>query len=252
MLSPSDPWRSPGPGPAGPPSRAVESTGMGARLSPISAEGDLRSLLKWELGLSAGWAEASPNLKGDRGRDWEKDRLCSWDAEEAKAVAGDSGRLNGEPAWPEGNAGGLAACREGSVMDPRRWFWRNSRGARGVTWFWRAEEEEDVLGGRAPPAGLPFGESGRRRGPPGRCSPSEDEAGMEERETGGSAGSGGRGRGRRSGRGGHATRGRGRRGGGGGGRGRGGWAEEKEEAGRKRGRARDAGERARPKECRWK
>ena len=195
MLSPSDPWRSPGPGPAGPPSRAVESTGMGARLSPISAEGDLRSLLKWELGLSAGWAEASPNLKGDRGRDWEKDRLCSWDAEEAKAVAGDSGRLNGEPAWPEGNAGGLAACREGSVMDPRRWFWRNSRGARGVTWFWRAEEE-DVLGGRAPPAGLPFGESGRRRGPPGRCSPSEDEAGMEERETRGSAGSGGRGRGR--------------------------------------------------------
>ena len=48
--SPSEPWRSPGPGP---PSRAEESTAM-ARLSPGSADGDLRSLLKWAFGLSVG------------------------------------------------------------------------------------------------------------------------------------------------------------------------------------------------------
>ena len=83
--SPSDPWRSPGP--AGPPSRGERSTAM-ARLSPGSAEGDLRSLLKWALGLSvaAGCAEASPNLKGESGRDCEKERLCSWEAEGGKVV----------------------------------------------------------------------------------------------------------------------------------------------------------------------
>ena len=48
-----------------------------ARLSPGSAEGDLRSLLKCALGLSVGCVEASPNLKGERGREEEKERLCS-------------------------------------------------------------------------------------------------------------------------------------------------------------------------------
>ena len=40
-----------------------------------------------------------------------------------------------------------AACSDGSVMDPRRWFWRNSRGASGVTGEWRefAVEGEAVL-----------------------------------------------------------------------------------------------------------
>ena len=39
-----------------------------------------------------------------------------------------------------------AACREGSVMDPRRWFWRNSRGANGETGEWRegAVEREEI------------------------------------------------------------------------------------------------------------
>lgn len=44
------------------------------------------------------------------------------------------------------------------MIEPRRWFWRNSRGARGVIEVWREPKDGDeVLGGRALPAGLPLG-----------------------------------------------------------------------------------------------
>lgn len=98
---------------------------MGVRLSPISAEGDLSRRLRCALGLSLGCADASPNLNGDNGRDWEIERLCSWE-DEAKLVAGESGRRNeddmaGGAAAPDEKAGGVgAACKEGSVMEPRR------------------------------------------------------------------------------------------------------------------------------------
>ena len=46
------------------------------------------------------------------------------------------------------------------MIEPLRWFWRNSRGARGVTAVWRElRDGDEVVGGKALPAGLPLGES---------------------------------------------------------------------------------------------
>lgn len=69
--------------------------------------------------------------------------------------------MAGGAAAPDGKAGGVgAACREGSVIEPRRWFWRNSRGARGVTGVCRElMDGDDVLGWKAVPAEVALGES---------------------------------------------------------------------------------------------
>lgn len=57
------------------------------------------------------------------------------------------------------------ACSEGSVMDPLRWFWRNSRGARGATGECRAGtvgEAEELDGAEG-------GSRGGARGEPVLC-----------------------------------------------------------------------------------
>jgi len=56
------------------------------------------------------------------------------------------------------------ACKDGSVMDPRRWFCRYSSGAKGVTGEWRGpaiDEEEGVfLGEESPSILVAFGDWG--------------------------------------------------------------------------------------------
>lgn len=184
--SPSLPLRSLAPGV--PPSRPLSAPGawVGVRLSPISAEGDLSRRLRCALGLSLGCADASPNLNGDKGRDWEIDRLCSWE-DEGKLVAGESGRrkeddMAGGAAAPDEKAGGVgAACKEGSVMEPRRWFWRNSRGARGVTGVCRElMDGDDVLGWKAVPAEVALGESADILWPERAGEPSADVGDVED------------------------------------------------------------------------
>lgn len=66
-----------------------------------------------------------------------------------------------EAVGPAGKVGGFGpAWREGSVIEPRRWFWRNSRGASGVIEVCRElRDGDEVLGGRTLPAGLPLGDS---------------------------------------------------------------------------------------------
>lgn len=74
-----------------------------------------------------------------------------------------------EAVGPAGKVGAFGpAWREGSVIEPRRWFWRNSRGASGVIEVCRElKDGDEVLGGRALPAGFPLGD------PLGRLAPSE-------------------------------------------------------------------------------
>lgn len=66
-----------------------------------------------------------------------------------------------EAVGPAEKVGGFGpAWREGSVIEPRRWFWRNSRGASGVIEVCRElRDGDEVLGGRTLPAGLPLGDS---------------------------------------------------------------------------------------------
>ncbi len=136
-----------------PPSRPLSTiiACVGVRRSGVSAEGDLSTRLRCALGLSPGCAEASPNRYGDKGRVWEKERRGSCPADGGKLVAGESGRRKGDEMpdaeGPLVKLGGRGpACSEGSVMDPRLWFWRNSRGARGDTGFRELMDGDDVFG----------------------------------------------------------------------------------------------------------
>lgn len=66
-------------------------------------------------------------------------------------------------------------------MEPRRWFWRNSRGARGVTGVCRElMDGDDVLGWKAVPAEVALGESADILWPERAGEPSADVGDVED------------------------------------------------------------------------